>query len=577
MIIRKIRIENIRGIEFREISVDVHPNTPTFFVAPNGFGKTSIATAFKSIKQSNLDIDEDDKYMNDMSRDSLIQLTDAQGNTYLANSTSNTISQTFSTFVINSQVKPKASSRSFGGFSAASPSLVVDPIILVNTISSTVEFAYSFISMKTFYTSSVGKLLCNLTTMLKSSPFVHSISKNKEALLKLSQQRNAKQISKFIEYVNGFSGTKKDLLSQGIDSSVIEKNVIIPELIGNFSVFFPNSSQLEKIINIIQISKVVKDNQAKLSRIFKYYDYLSEKRTIDEMLNFFNCTWKNIRASQQHGKLVVNFPKANEISNGEREVLCFIAKLFEAKSKLKKEHSILIIDEIFDYLDDANLIAVQYFLTKLIMLYKSEGKELYPIILTHLDPMYFNTYSFSTKNVVYLYDGIGTTNKYKINELLKDRDNCKKFYREQYDNISSHYLHYSPTMSDEHEYLQSLNISKPLLTSNLFHATALEELEKYKSSQDYDIALTCCGLRIYIEKTIYEKLNADQQAEFLSKHKTIDKLSYAKQQGIEVPEVYFLLSIIYNECLHLDSQCKKLKPIACKLKNKVIQNMISEI
>lgn len=238
MIIRKIRIENIRGIEFREISVDVHPNTPTFFVAPNGFGKTSIATAFKSIKQSNLDIDEDDKYMNDMSRDSLIQLTDAQGNTYLANSTSNTISQTFSTFVINSQVKPKASSRSFGGFSAASPSLVVDPIILVNTIPSTVEFAYSFISMKTFYTSSVGKLLCNLTTMLKSSPFVHSISKNKEALLKLSQQRNAKQISKFIEYVNGFSGTKKDLLSQGIDSSVIEKNVIIPELIGNFSVFF---------------------------------------------------------------------------------------------------------------------------------------------------------------------------------------------------------------------------------------------------------------------------------------------------------------------------------------------------
>lgn len=116
-----------------------------------------------------------------------------------------------------------------------------------------------------------------------------------------------------------------------------------------------------------------------------------------------------------------------------------------------------------------------------------------------------------------------------------------------------------------------------MLTSNLFHATALEELEKYKSSQDYDIALTCCGLRIYIEKNIYEKLNADQRAEFLSKHKTVDKLSYAKQQGIEVPEVYFLLSIIYNECLHLDSQCKKLKPIACKLKNKVIQNMISEI
>ena len=104
--------------------------------------------------------------------------------------------------------------------------------------------------------------------MLKSSPFVLSISKNKEALLKLSQQRNAKQISKFIEYINGFSGTKKDLLSKEIDTSVIEQNVIIPELLADFSIFFPNSSRLEKIINIIQISKVVKDNQAKLSRIF---------------------------------------------------------------------------------------------------------------------------------------------------------------------------------------------------------------------------------------------------------------------------------------------------------------------
>lgn len=237
MIIRKIKIENIRGIESREISVDVHPNTPTFFVAPNGFGKTSIATAFKSIKQSNLDIDKGEKYMNDMSRDSLIQLTDAQGNTFLANSTSNTISQTFSTFVINSQVKPKASSRSFGGFSAASPSLVVDPIILVNTIPSTAEFAYSFRSMKTFYNTSVGKLLCNLTTMLKSASFVLSISKNKEDLLKLSQQRNSKQIFNFIEFVNEFSGTKIDLLNQGIDTSVIEHNVIMQELLTDFSVF----------------------------------------------------------------------------------------------------------------------------------------------------------------------------------------------------------------------------------------------------------------------------------------------------------------------------------------------------
>lgn len=38
MIIRKIKIENIRGIEFREISVDVHPNTPTLFYTLDSLG-----------------------------------------------------------------------------------------------------------------------------------------------------------------------------------------------------------------------------------------------------------------------------------------------------------------------------------------------------------------------------------------------------------------------------------------------------------------------------------------------------------------------------------------------------------
>lgn len=577
MKLRKIKIENIRGFASKEISVDVCPNTPTFFVAPNGFGKTSIAIAFKSIKQSKLDVDEADKHNNDSSKDSLLQITDDQNITYIANSISNTISNIFSTFVINSQVKPKASSRSFGGFSATTPSLVVDPIIICNSIPDAIKFTYSFSDNKTFYGGSFGKLIINLSELLKKVRFVKSVNNVKDLFLKMSQPRNSQQISAFINYINGFSGTKMELLAQGIDISEIKRNDTIQKLMDKSPDIFPELSELEIIINLIQIGKVLKDNRDELSHIFKYYDYLSEKQSLDEILGFFNCTWKNIRASQQSGKLVVTFPKANQISNGERDVLCFIAKLFEAKSKLKKDRSILIIDEIFDYLDDANLIAAQYFLTKLIASFKEEGKELYLIILTHLDPMFFNTYSFSVKNVEYLVEGTATTNKYKINELLKDRDSCKRLHKEIYDCISTHYFHYSPISADKSEYMREHRVEEPLFTSESFYAAALDELQKYKNHDDYDVALTCCGLRIYIEKVTYEKLNSKQQIEFLSIHKTIEKLSYAKDQGINVPEVYFLLSIIYNEGMHLDSQCKKLKPIICKLRNKVIQNMISTI
>lgn len=577
MIIRKIKIENIRGLSSKEISANIHPNTPTFLVAPNGFGKTSIATAFKSIKPSKLSVDEEDLHHNDTSKEPFLELTDDSNHSFSANSSSNTISDTFSTFVINSQVKPKASSRSFGGFSTSTPSLIVDPIVICNSIPDSAEFVYSFATIKTFYGQSFGKLLYNLTDSFKKVSFVEAVHNHIDAFIKLAQKRNQQQISAFIDLVNSYIGTKNELLKQEIDTSVIKRNATIQELLYSCSHMFPNSTELEIIVNLIQIGKIAKDNKSQLSHIFKRYEYLLEKQSIDEMLGFFNCTWKNIRATQKAGKLVVVFPKANQISNGERDVLCFVSKLFEAKSKLKKDHCILIIDEIFDYLDDANLIATQYFLTKLIAFFKSSGKELFPIILTHLDPMYFNTYCFSTKNVVYLFDGNSTTNKYKINELLKDRENCKRLNKDKYDNISTHYLHYSPSFCDESDYLLTIRVEEPLLISDSFHEKALEELKKYKDNEDYDIALACCGLRIYIEKSIFEKLPEERKSEYLSIHKTVDKLSFAKSIDVDVPEVYFLLSIIYNEGMHLDPQCKKLKPIACKLKNKVIKNMISEI
>lgn len=147
---------------------------------------------------------------------------------------------------------------------------------------------------------------------------------------------------------------------------------------------------------------------------------------------------------------------------------------------------------------------------------------------------------------------------------------------EQCIRISSNYLHYSPVNCDESAYLRPLGVETPLLKSDDFQNTALSELENYKKGQPYDLALVCCGLRIFMEKQAYDQLQPTHQSEFLTIFKTIDKLSYAKEKGASLPEVHFLLSIIYNEAMHLDPQCQKLHPIGYKLKNKVIHNMICE-
>ena len=47
MVINSITIENVKGIERLEIKQTIQPNRPNILVAPNGFGKSSIAIANK--------------------------------------------------------------------------------------------------------------------------------------------------------------------------------------------------------------------------------------------------------------------------------------------------------------------------------------------------------------------------------------------------------------------------------------------------------------------------------------------------------------------------------------------------
>ena len=577
MRIRNIKIEHIRGIDTREFSVDIHPNTPTFFVAPNGFGKSSIATAFNLLNRNRIDIQDENQYQNDRTLLPLITITDDTGIVYQANSTSNTINETFSICVINSQLKPQAKTRRFGGFAAATPSLIVEPIILYNRIPDKTEFSYSYSDIKRELGNSAGKLLINLSTLLNKSKFARRISAVKTALTSLCQVRNANKIGAFLSAINNVQGTKEEIANLAVDTNSLLEIDAVNAVITSFDFLFSGLSINEKLVNTIQLRKLYKANEDRFSRIIDYYDYVSDKEEINELLGFFNCTWKNIAANKKGAKFVLEFPNANQISNGERDVLCFIGKLFEARSKLRKEKNILIIDEIFDYLDDANIIAAQYFLTKFIEQSKEQGKELFLIILTHLDPMFFNTYSFSIKNVVYLNRTNTFTNKHKINNLLKDRDRCQKQDSTLYNRISSNYLHYSTDNTDDSAYLRTLGIEAALFTPESFHRTAVGELDNYRNNTAYDPALVCCGLRLYIEEKAFAQLSVDHRLEFLGAYKkTTDKLAFAKEKGAAVPEVHFLLSIIYNEAMHLDSQCQRLHPITYKLQNKVIRNMIVE-
>ena len=58
--LKVIEIENIKGISHKKFELDIVANKPSLLVAPNGFGKSSIATAFKSMNNNRIDLKEDD-------------------------------------------------------------------------------------------------------------------------------------------------------------------------------------------------------------------------------------------------------------------------------------------------------------------------------------------------------------------------------------------------------------------------------------------------------------------------------------------------------------------------------------
>ena len=97
----------------------------------------------------------------------------------------------------------------------------------------------------------------------------------------------------------------------------------------------------------------------------KYLNYLNEKADYTKTIESFNPVKDrfDIKPKVEGNSLIVKWPKAHEISNGQRDILTFITLLLKSKKSLKKKDCILIIDEIFDYMDDANLITFQYFIS----------------------------------------------------------------------------------------------------------------------------------------------------------------------------------------------------------------------
>ena len=271
-------------------------------------------------------------------------------------------------------------------------------------------------------------------------------------------------------------------------------------------------------------------------------------------------------------------PDPAHISNGQRDVLLLLSLLHIARYNLTKSRAILVVDEVFDYLDDANLTVAQYYISQLIDDYKRQGRSIYVMILTHLNPSFFKNYVFSNQNTIYLETGSAYDSIDAMKKLINARsqDGCDKDLK---DEISRYLVHYHV---DEYEFSEKLKIISGTRSSwgkkGKFQEFLQEEFKKYSSGQPYDPLAICAVTRRSIEELAFRQIsNQPDSSGFFTTHMTGPKFDWAVQRGATVPESHYLLRVIFDDGLHWNLNRDNTIPIVAKLSNPIIKKMVVEV
>ena len=318
-----------------------------------------------------------------------------------------------------------------------------------------------------------------------------------------------------------------------------------------------------------------------IKKALEYVSFKNLQERLDVNLEKFNTTGQELKATIKRNKLRIEFGSANRMSNGERDVLSFVANLIAFSTKVKNKPSILVIDEVFDYLDGANLLAVQFYLSRLIKYLKDEGRTVIPIIMTHLDPDVFSTYCFKKMAIHYL------TNSSKINmdddlvKLFQLRTVLKESNDDNVYDLEKYLLHYYPDNWELSNSLKQLLPNEFYPDSKSFRDYLYNSVEKYLHDDDYNALAIILGLRIKVEERTLALIPDDKKEEYLKAKGANNKLAYAESCACEIPELYYLLQSLYNESIHLSNKEKenrnRIESAYLKLSSNIIKEMIREV
>lgn len=575
-LISNITVKNIKGFSDRDnsIDVDIKSGKINILVAPNGYGKSSITTAFKSLTKTKIKVEKEDIYKENEQLDTSLSITE-DGNTYTADQNKNDLANHFKVAVVNSRLVAKATGKNMGTFHSVQGYLGINDFEIRDKIPTNCDISYSIKNIRSTFGKN-GKVLPNISSLLENNAFLSQLDNIYPDLEMQSAKKRQDNINKIIKNINEQHGTKENIINNFNVTSLdkLKQDPSYNNVVELIKKYIDDTTEPELFLYFYQIQKVFLDGKKRVKAKVQRAKYELFRQTFDNNLAIIGKTWKDIHTMEHAGALVIKMPNATNISYGQRDVLTLSIELLKIKSEIKEGCKfILIIDEVFDYLDPVNMTIVQYYFSQLVNEFKDKC-TLYPIIMTHLSPDYFNNYTFSSKrmNIIYLQKDYIQPNA-KVKKLLSKRGEDTIA-----DDVSKFLLHYHEGEINQRENFKQLRLAETWGEGTTFLEHLINEMNKYlRKDADYDPYSVCIALRIKIEKSVYEQLpTEDEKDKFIQIHGTKSKLEFAENILGELPDIYFILGVIYNEAGHLKDENSE-KSVVYRLKNLIILDMISKI
>lgn len=546
--IKRITIKNIKGKDELSLNFnDLHANKINILVAPNGFGKSTIVKAFDSLKPRSLSLNNDDYYENNSSNlpELEVEFIGDNSGIYCADCSKNELNSDYDIKVINNAVVAKSS------YNTAGAHLRIEPITIYNRIPEETETNYSFANIKRLINCE-SKILKSISSFFDNlDNLILLLSINEHLYKCVSQVGIKRRIERFLSAIpteGSANVIKGNINDEAIEQLISNSNIaIIFETISNCE-FFSEYNKVDLALSMIQIIKWyeinIENDRSFLKKLISYKEYKANKKLLNDYLKIFNTTGRDIKAAKNGEKLVVRFADANKMSNGERDVLVFLTEIFCYSIGIKKDKGILLIDEIFDYLDGSNLIVAQYFLAKFLENQRKKGNLIYPLIFTHLDPNVFKNYYFKKMKVHYLLDA---TQNSQISDIVKVIENRKA--SDNNDFASKYLLHFHPDNKSIPDDIKALvSDTFPTMTVDFKDEVYLEVTNKYLTGHQYNPIMVLTGVRVKIEEYVYNKLDDEYKEEFIEIHGVKKKFEFASNY-LEIPELLYILQPIYRKPL----------------------------